>query len=205
MIYSEEQQIKRRLRKMTFDKVGKALGFICILAGLARMGMTLASLIWGMDSAQELTTGYIASLLMAVGTLAFYLPQIKETGVLGFIAVLVASIGNITISGQQYGIFAYGSYAKDGLFVGMTGMVVGIGMMLGTILIAVVTYRGKVFPRWNVIPFVVMLISFGIPFLQDWFAFFWGLAYIVMGYTICAGNYSKKETNVLVHGEELSA
>lgn len=189
---------------MTLGKVTKVLGFICILAGLARLGMTPASLIWGMDSAQELTTGYIASLLMAVGTVAFYLPQMKESGVTGLCAVLISSIGNITISGQQYGIFAYDSYAKSGLFVSITGAVVGIGMMLGSILIAFITFRAKVFPRWNVILFVVMLVSFGIPFLQDYFAFFWGLAYIGMGYTICSGNCSRKETNSLLHGDTVS-
>lgn len=189
---------------MTLGKVTKVLGFICILAGLARLGMTPASLIWGMDSAQELTTGYIASLLMAVGTVAFYLPQMKESGVTGLCAVLISSIGNITISGQQYGIFAYDSYAKSGLFVSITGAVVGIGMMLGSILIAFITFRAKVFPRWNVILFVVMLVSFGIPFLQDYFAFFWGLAYIGMGYTICSGSYSRKETNSLLHGDTVS-
>lgn len=190
---------------MTLEKVVKTMGFICILAGLARMGMTPTSLIWGFDSAQELTTGYIASLLMAIGTVAFFLPQMKETGVWGLIAVLISSIGNIVISGQQYGIFAYGSYVKDGLFVGITGAIVGIGMMLGTILIAFITFRAKVFPRWNVILFAVMLVSFGIPFLQDLFAFFWGLAYIGMGYTICSGKYARKETIGSVTGDVVSA
>lgn len=178
---------------MSIDKVVKWLGFICILAGLTRMGMTPSGLIWGWDSAPELAFGYTASILMAVGTIAFFLPQSKETGVLGFIAVIISSVGSAVISGQQYGIFAYASYAEKGMFVNITGILVGIGMMLGTILVAFVTFRAKVFPLWNVLLFVVMLVSFGIPFLQDWFAFFWGLAYVGMGYTISTGKYSKKE------------
>ncbi|MDF2647341.1 MAG: hypothetical protein K0Q73_3146 [Paenibacillus sp.] len=156
--------------------------------------MTPTSLIWGGDSPQELVFGYAASVLMAVCTIVLFIPQSRETGVLGFIAALIASLGNAVISGQQYGIFAYASYAEKGMFVNITGMVVGIGMLVGTILLAFVTFRAKVFPRWNVLFFVLMLISFGIPILQDWFAFFWGLAYMGMGYTICLGKYMKKES-----------
>jgi hypothetical protein len=32
--------------------------------------------------------------------------------------------------------------------------------------------------------FALMLLSLGIPFLGDWFAFFWGMTYVAMGYTI---------------------
>ncbi|MBD0381053.1 hypothetical protein [Paenibacillus sedimenti] len=178
---------------VTTEKVVKWLGFICILAGVSRMGMTPAGLIWGWDSPLELSFGYTASVLMAVCSFAFYLAQSKETGVLGFVTAFIASVGNAVISGQQYGIFAYETYADKGLFVNITGMIVGIGMMAGTILLAFVTFRAKVFPRWNVLLFIIMLVSFGIPFLQDWFAFFWGLAYAGMGYTICTGKYLKKD------------
>ncbi len=178
---------------MPVEKIVKWLGFVCILAGLSRMGMTPTGLIWGMDSAPELKCGYIASLLMGVCSIALYLPQSKETGFLGFIAAFVTSAGNIIIAGELYGIFAYGSYAEEGLFTSITGMLIGISMMVGTILIAFVTFRAKVFPLWNAILFVLILVSFGIPFLEDWFAFFWGLAYVGMGYTICTGKYNKKE------------
>lgn len=175
------------------QKVVKWLGVIVIVAGIMRMGMTPAALIWGSDSHQELLCAYIADLLMAIGAIALYLPQMKQTGMLGFAAVFITAIGNIIISGEQYGIWAYGAYAEKGLFVNITGMFIGIGMMLGTILLAVVTFRAKVFPLWNVLLFVVMLVSFGIPGLESWFAFFWGLAYGAMGYTIVTGNYRDKE------------
>jgi len=169
------------------------LGVVVILAGVARMGMTPAALIWGSDSHQELLFAYIADLLMAVGAIALFLPQMKQTGILGFAAVFITAIGNIIISGEQYGIWAYGTLAEEGLFVSITGMMIGIGMMLGTILLAFVTFRAKVFPLWNVLLFVVMLVSFGIPGLESWFALFWGLAYGAMGYTIVTGNYRNKE------------
>jgi hypothetical protein len=34
-----------------------------------------------------------------------------------------------------------------------------------------------------------MLLSLGIPFLGDYFAFFWGLTYVAMGYTIFTEKY----------------
>jgi len=175
------------------QKILKWLGVVVILAGIARMGMTPAALIWGSDSHQELLCGYIAAILMAFSSIALYLPQMKETRTLGFAAAFITAAGNIIISGQQYGIWAYGKYADESLFVNVTGMLVGIGMMLGTVLLAFVTFRAKVFPLWNVLLFVVMLVSFGIPGLESWFALFWGLAYGAMGYTIVSGNYRNKE------------
>lgn len=175
------------------QKIVKWLGVVVILAGIARMGMTPAALIWGSDSHQELLCGYIAAILMAFSSIALYLPQMNETRTLGFAAAFITAAGNIIISGQQYGIWAYGTYADEGLFVNVTGMLVGIGMMLGTVLLAFVTFRAKVFPLWNVLLFVVMLVSFGIPGLESWFALFWGLAYGAMGYTIVSGNYRNKE------------
>lgn len=38
-----------------------------------------------------------------------------------------------------------------------------------------------------------MLVSLGIPILGDWFAFFWGLSYVAMGYVVFMGRYEKKE------------
>jgi hypothetical protein len=78
---------------MNEKQVIKWLGMICILAGITRMGMTPASIIWGSDSTQELTTGLIACILMSVGTIVTYMVQSRETGVTGFITALAIIVG----------------------------------------------------------------------------------------------------------------
>lgn len=169
---------------MTIEKTVKWLGLICILAGIARMGMTPASLIYGGDSRQEIIFALIASILMAISSINLYLSQSRQTGAFGFIAALVLSVGNIFLACGFYGFFAYGSLPKPGTFVNIAESLTYPGLLLGTIILMIVTFRAKLFPRWYIAIFILMLLFLGIPFLGDWFAFFWGLTYVAMGYTI---------------------
>lgn len=175
---------------MTLEKLVKYLGFISLLAGLARMGMTPSGLIWGLDSTPELFCAFIASILMSISSMALFMSQSRETGVFGFIAGLLLSVGNLMLAGIFYGKFAYGDYPDDSLFVGLSNSLSYGGLLLGTIILMVVTFRGKVFPRWFIAVFLCMIASLGIPFLGDFFAFFWGLTYVVMGFTIFTGKYN---------------
>ncbi|MGG1675685.1 hypothetical protein ACIFOT_08020 [Neobacillus sp. NRS-1170] len=174
---------------MTLEKVVKWLGLICILAGIARMGMTPSGLIFGGDSKQEITFALIASILMGVSSINLFLAQSKQTGVLGFIAAIFLSVGNIILASGFYGFFAYGHLPKPGTFVNIAESLTYPGLLLGTLILMIVTFRAKVFPRWYIMIFALMLLSLGIPFLGDWFAFFWGLTYVAMGYTILTGKY----------------
>ena len=101
-------------------------------------------------------------------------------------------IGNLLVASNFYGLFAHGFYAKEGAFASAMGGVSGMGILLGTIILAILTFRAKVFPRWRVILMVNMLVSFGLPWLDKWFAFFWGLSYAGMGLLICTGKYNNK-------------
>ncbi|MFD1738641.1 hypothetical protein ACFSCX_19150 [Bacillus salitolerans] len=185
---------------MNINQVIKAFAFISILAGVVRLSMTPTGLIWGTDSTPELLCGYIASILMAFSSIAFYLPQAKQTGVLGLISIFLLTLGNILISGDIYGILGYGDYAEDNVFTMITGMTIGIGMAIGTLLLAYVTIRAKVFPIWIPILHILTVLTLSIPFLSDWFAFVWGLAYVAMGYTVYSGNFKKNEsTNLYVN------
>lgn len=179
---------------MTVEKVTKWLGFLCLLAGIIRMGMTPSSLIWGDDSTPEVTCGYIACILMSVCSLALYLAQCRETGVLGFITALLIMIGNLMIASNFYGLFAYGFYAKEGAFANLTNAVSGMGLLLGTILLAILTFRAKVFPRWMIALFALMILSFGLPGLEKWFALFWGAVYVAMGYIVWKEKYVVKSS-----------
>ncbi|MGD8188932.1 hypothetical protein ACQCN2_02915 [Brevibacillus ginsengisoli] len=178
---------------MKWEQVVKWLGMICLVAGISRMGMTPCALIWGTDSPQELTFGFIACILMSVGTIATYMVQSKEAGVVGFISNLAIIIGNIVITCTLWSVFAFGGKMPDdpGVFVTISRMIMMVGTMLGSIVFAIVTYRANVFPRWVVVLQVLMMASFVLP---EWFAFFWGLSYVGMGYVIWTGKVNQQST-----------
>ncbi|MBE1441132.1 hypothetical protein [Paenibacillus sp. OAS669] len=174
------------------------LGMICLLAGITRMGMTPSSLIWGSESMQELAFGLVACILMSVGTMVTYMVQAKETGITGFITVLAITVGNILTTCMLWGSMIFGNPAinPEGMLFNLTRTIALIGFTGGTIVFTVLTYRAHVFPRWISLLLVLMLMSIALPVEDNkYFAFFWGLAYVGMGYAIWAG-----KTNQNKHG-----
>ncbi|CAI6082865.1 hypothetical protein COHCIP112018_03788 [Cohnella sp. JJ-181] len=172
---------------------------ICLLAGIARIGMTPTAIAWGTDSPQELTFGYIACVLMSVGTIALYLAQSRETGVLGFIGALGMIVGNILTTALVFTTFILDTSQDppEGLAVAITGMGSMIGMMGGTLLLTILTFRAKVFPIWVPILFVVMMASMFLPVADNkYFAFFWGLAYVGAGFCIWTGRLKPREQSL---------
>lgn len=168
----------------------KWLGAICILAGIFRMGMTPASLIWGTDSTQELTTGLIACILMSVGSIVLFMVQSRETGVIGFITILAIIVGNILTTAMLWSQFAAGgadAVQPEGLLVNISRMFGMVGFMGGTLVFMVLTFIAKVFPRWIPALLLLMILSMFLPIEDNkYFAFFWGLTYVGMGYCILA-------------------
>ncbi|MDQ6419354.1 hypothetical protein RB620_07910 [Paenibacillus sp. LHD-117] len=175
---------------MNEAKVLQWLGMICLLAGIARIGMTPTSFIWGTDSVPELVFGYVACILMSVGSIALYLVQSRETGVLGFISVLGIIIGNVVTTALLFMSFVVDTSQPepDSLVVAISGMGSMVGLTVGTVLFAIMTYRAKVFPRWIVALHVLMLLGMFLPVADNkLFALFWGLTYVGMGYCIWTG------------------
>ncbi|NOU66012.1 hypothetical protein GC096_18400 [Paenibacillus sp. LMG 31461] len=189
---------------MTEHKVIKWLGMICILAGIARMGMTPASLIWGTDSTQELTAGLIACILMSVGSIAFYQVQSRETGITGFITILAIIIGNILTTAMLWSQFANGganAFKPEGLLLNISQIFGTIGFLGGTLVFMILTYLAKVFPRWVPALMLIMILSMFLPIADNkYFAFFWGLSYVGMGYCI----WTKKLTNAASPASQLT-
>ncbi|WP_217596480.1 hypothetical protein [Cohnella sp. GbtcB17] len=184
---------------MTEAKILRWLGMICLVAGIARMGMTPTSLAWGTDSPQELTFGYIACVLMSAGSFALYLAQARETGVLGFLSALGIVIGNVLTTALVFTTFIVDTAENppEGLAVAITGMGNMIGMMGGTLLLTILTFRAKVFPVWVPILFVVMMASMFLPIADNkYFAFFWGLAYVGAGWCIWTGRLKPREQSL---------
>lgn len=168
----------------------KALGMICLLAGIARIGMTPTSIIWGTDSVQELTFGFIACVLMSVGTIVTYMVQSRETGWIGFATTMAIIIGNIITTAMLWSVFASGNPSSnpESILLTVSRLISMIGLMGGTLVFAFLTYRAKVFPRWVAGLLLLVIVGAFLP-LEDnkWFAFFWGLSYVGMGYCILAG------------------
>ncbi|WP_309122248.1 hypothetical protein [Paenibacillus sp.] len=174
---------------MNLQQAIKWLGMICILAGIARIGMTPTAIVWGTDSPQELTCGFIACVLMSVGTIAAYMVQSRETGVTGFITTLAIIVANIVTTAMVWATFAFGADGPmpEGVLVDVTRMINMIGMMLGSLVFAILTFRANVFPRWVPALLVLMLLSLFLPIEDNkYFAAFWGIAYVGMGYCIWA-------------------
>ncbi|MBB6693146.1 hypothetical protein H7B90_17205 [Cohnella xylanilytica] len=171
------------------------LGMIVLLAGIARMGMTPAAYVWGTDSAQELTFGYVACILMSFCSIVLYQVQARESGVLGFVSVLGILIGNIFTTALLFTTFIMDPSAPepDSLAAAISGMGSMIALTGGTLLFAIVTYRANVFPRWVFYLHVLMLLSAVIPFEDNkLFALFWGLTYVGMGYCIWTGKLNSR-------------
>lgn len=191
---------------MNWEQVVRWLGLGCIVAGIARMGMTPTSMIWGFDSPQELTFGLTACILMALVSIAFYMVQSKETGVLGLITVLAIMVGNMLTACIIWGFMTYGSYGDDGAFLSMLTTIISSGGVLGgAVVLPILTWRARVFPRWVVVLMVLMLLSLAIPW-TGLFAFFWGLPYAAMGYCIWTGklNRAASQPTTMIKGETIA-
>lgn len=190
---------------MNEERVIQWLGMICLLAGLSRMGMTPSSLIWGTDSLPELTFGFVASILMSVGTIAIFMVQAREAGIGGFITVLGMIVGNIATSCILWSLIqSVGpGMNPDSMALIILHMIMLIGLTGGTLAFTWLSYRANVFPRWVIALLVMMLLSMVLPVEDNkYMAFFWGLAYVGMGYTIWAGklNSSKSCGEAPLHG-----
>jgi len=173
------------------EKWIKALGLGCIVAGIARMGMTPASMIWGFNSAGELLFGFTACVLMGLVTIAFYAVQARETGIPGLVTALAMAIGNILTAPILWGYLQYGTFGDENAPVYTVTQLAGsIGVLGGAVILPILSWRAKVFPRWAIVSMTLMLFSMALPWSQ-WFAFFWGLAYAVPGYCIWAGKLNR--------------
>lgn len=179
---------------MNEHQVIKWLGMICILAGIARIGMTPTSIIWGTDSPQELTFGLIACILMSVGTIVTYTVQSHETGVTGFITTLAIIIANIVTTAMVWSQFTAvaGAPMPEGLVVNISRMINMIGLMGGSLVFAILTFRANVFPRWVPALLLLMILMLFIPVADNkFFAAFWGITYVGMGYCVWAGKLNQ--------------
>ncbi|MFD0672851.1 hypothetical protein [Cohnella sp. GCM10027633] len=180
---------------MNESRVIQWLGMICLLAGVARIGMTPTSFAWGTDSMPELVFGYAACILMSVGSIAIYYVQARETGVLGFVSALGIIVGNIVTTALLFMSFVMEPNAPepDSVVVAISGIGSMIGLTGGTLLFTIVTFRAKVFPRWVVYLLVLMLLAMFIPIADNkLFALFWGLTYVGMGYCIWTGRLNPR-------------
>ncbi|SDE66601.1 hypothetical protein SAMN02799630_06050 [Paenibacillus sp. UNCCL117] len=165
---------------MTVERFVQWFGAVCILAGLARIGMTPSNLVWGTDSPMELMFAMIACVLMAIGTFGVFLALPSRFGV-SLWTVLAIIIGNMMTLCVLYGRAAYGEYpGNDTLAESIVGLIMTVGVLGGTLVLSVLMWRSNVFPRWSALLHILMLVSMALPY-EAYFASFWGAAYVGMG------------------------
>jgi hypothetical protein len=156
------------------------------------MGMTPASMIWGFDSLPELACGLTACILMSFVSFAFYMVQSRETGALGLITVLLIMLGNMLTACIIWGYLQYGNYGDKSSFLSLlTEIIASVGVLGGSVVLPVLSWRAKVFPRWVITLMAMMVASLALPW-TGLFAFFWGLPYVGMGYCIWTGKVSRQ-------------
>jgi hypothetical protein len=179
--------------EMIGERMIRGLGLGCILAGIVRMGMTPTSMIWGFNSTAELMFGLVACILMAYVSIVLYTVQSKETGVVGLITVLGIMIGNMLTMPILWSFLQYESFGDESsLYYKVTQIVGSIGILGGALVLPILSWRAKVFPRWVIGSMALMLLSMALPW-SEWFAFFWGLSYVVPGYCIWIGKLNRKD------------
>ncbi|MEF3305400.1 hypothetical protein [Paenibacillus sp. GYB003] len=169
---------------MPIDKAVAGLGFIAAVGGATRMLMTPFSLLWGANGSPELWAGLLACWLMAVGTLGLFLVQASRTGVLGFASSLAIAASNMitgclvwsTMLGAEPTGYELVRTVNDAL------------MLLGLLVFGIVTWRARVLPRWAAVLTVVWPVVGFFPFLGDYMALLWGLAYVGLGVPAWLGN-----------------
>ncbi|WP_309119580.1 hypothetical protein [Paenibacillus sp.] len=175
-----------------WERIVRGLGLGCAIAGVARMGMTPTSMIWGFNSVPELACGLAACMLMAFFSFGLYFAQSRETGVLGGITIGAIMLGNLLTACVLWGYLVYGGFGDENHALNnASGMVSSAGVLGGTLALAILTWRAKVFPRAAVFGLLGMLASMALPW-TEWFAFFWGLSYVIMGYCMWSGKLAKR-------------
>lgn len=180
---------------MIGERMIRGLGLGCILAGIVRIGMTPSSLMWGFNSTPELMFGLVACILMAYVSIVLYTVQSKETGVIGLITVLSIMIGNMLTMPILWAYLHNGNFGDEtSLVYTVTQLVGSVGVLGGALVLPILTWRAKVFPRWVVGLMVLMLLSMALPW-SEWFAFFWGLSYVGAGYCIWAGKLNRQSSS----------
>ncbi|QJD82218.1 hypothetical protein [Cohnella herbarum] len=180
---------------MITERMIRGLGLGCILAGIIRIGMTPSSIMWGFNSTPELLFGLVACIFMGYVSIVLYTVQSKETGVLGLITVLGIMIGNTLTMPILWAFLHDANFENEtSLVYSVTQLVGSIGILGGAVVLPILTWRAKVFPRWVVGLMVLMLLSMALPW-GEWFAFFWGLSYVGAGYCIWAGKLNRHSSS----------
>ncbi|MFC5701950.1 hypothetical protein ACFPVX_11685 [Cohnella faecalis] len=176
---------------MKVESMTKALAWIAILGGIARIGMSPSAVIWGTDSDQELTFAMIACCLMTIGWFGIHYYQSHKTGVTGFISYVLITLSNTLttclvwsqIMGSNTGTL------KETVLSINSG-----AALLGMIMFAIQTVRARIYPVWPVALFLLFPVASFIPLVTEWATTLWGLAYIGFGLYIVADKTVKNKS-----------
>lgn len=166
---------------MSMERMIKWLAFITILGGVARVGMTPSSIIWGVDSIPELLFGLIACLLMGIGIFGVHMYQANRVGTFGFVSVVLISVSS-TLTAALVWSTMLGITFEDHAYIDVLKPINALASLVGMIGFGVLTIRARIFPIWCVVLYLLFPVMSFIPSVSGWAATAWGLSYIGFGY-----------------------
>ncbi|WP_141430619.1 hypothetical protein [Bacillus sp. 03113] len=173
---------------MAIEKFIRTMGFIALIGGIIRIGMTPSSLIWGGDSDPELLCAFIANIFYTVGTFGIFLALIDKIGKFGYFTFLVVTLSHILVTCTVWSTMLGTSPWEWGI---IKSLEIGSGL-LGMILFPIVILRAKVFPAWPSIILLIMLPVGFVPFMGSWVATLWGVGYAALGFFTWKGKTASK-------------
>ncbi|MBN2981624.1 hypothetical protein [Cohnella algarum] len=165
------------------------LAVIAILGGVARIGMAPSAYIWGSNSMQELTFGFVASLLMGIGILGIYLNAAPNVGIVGFLSTLVISAGGALTVALVWSNML-GMTEPDHAYIAPLLNANSILSLAGQLVFGIVMIRARAYPLWSLLLFMVFPFIYFIPGISDLGSVAWGACYIAFGY--CALKNQKR-------------
>lgn len=150
-----------------------ATGFFFGIAGI----LTAILPDGGLSSPAASITYYVGLILSTLAFIGIYSPQAAQSGKTGFLGFALAFFGAIFYSAPVYTLVAGTSGVREwhSVWEFAMGNILSLGatiFLLGMILLAVVTIRNSIYPRWAGI-----LLGAG-AFL--WLIAFWGLSFLLL-------------------------
>lgn len=163
---------------MEIKQAIKSLAVVALLGGIARICMAPSAYIWGSNSMAELICGFVACMLMGIGIIGVYLYQLPRVGMLGLISVLIISM-NSTLTAAFVWNNMLGLLPEDHDYISALMPFNSILTLVGQILFSITAIRGRVYPIWSLILFIVYPGIYFIPAVSDLGSVAWGLCYVV--------------------------
>jgi hypothetical protein len=173
---------------MTFNQVVRILSVFSIIGGFFRALMCPLSLVWGMNSPQELTAGVLGTLFMGLGIFGLYFSYQKELGKLGFTAFIMYAFGSFVLMGMVFATLIFSVHdpkvlemATPPLPIMIAGALMMLTVMPSMILLGIAALKSKAFSKVPAILLILGPILNFVPVVTDYSVLAWGIPFMWFG------------------------